>query len=101
MLSVNFHQTFIPERRLIAALLDYSIKGKQGTIKEMSEETGIPMGKYSGKMPAILDYCKGMGLIEVQEEGKGIKRPILTQFGVIVQAEDKFMGKRLFNGLSI
>lgn len=95
MLSVSFHQTFIPERRLIAALLNYSFKGKQGTIKEMSEETGIPMGKSSGKMPAILDYCRGMGLIEVLEERKGIKRPILTQFGVIVQAEDRFMGEEI------
>lgn len=95
MLSVNFHQTFIPERRLIAALLNYSFKGKQGTIKEMSEETGIPMGKSSGKMPAILDYCRGMGLIEVLEERKGIKQPILTQFGVIVQAEDRFMGEEI------
>ncbi|HLW08112.1 MAG TPA: hypothetical protein VKY45_11180 [Marinilabiliaceae bacterium] len=95
MLSVSFHQTFIPERRLIAALLDYAFRGHQGTIKEMSDATGIPMGKSSGKMPAILDYCKGMGLIEVQEELKGIKRPVLTQFGALVQAEDRFLGEEI------
>lgn len=95
MLSVNFHQTFIPERRLIAALLDYVFNGHQGTIKEMADATGIPMGKSSGKMPAILDYCKGMRLIEVQEESKGIKRPVLTQFGALVQAEDKFLGEEV------
>ncbi len=49
MLSLNFHQSFIPERMLISSLLKYAAKGKQGTIKEMSEETGIPMGKSTGK----------------------------------------------------
>ena len=30
MLPLNFHKTFIPERRLIAALLEYAALNKQG-----------------------------------------------------------------------
>jgi hypothetical protein len=53
MLPLNFHKTFIPERRLIAALLEYAALNKQGDYQNISKETGIPMGKSSGKVPAI------------------------------------------------
>ena len=32
MLSLNFHKTFIPERGLIAEILEYAAKGKKGKI---------------------------------------------------------------------
>jgi hypothetical protein len=94
MLGVNFHQTFIPERRLLSMLLDYASKGNRGSIQEMSEATGIPMGKSSGKMPAIINYAKGMGLIKLKGE-KDIKQPILTEFGEIVNSEDRFLGEEI------
>lgn len=94
MLPVNFHKTFIPERRLLTSLLDYAAQGKQGSLGEMSQETGIPMGKSSGKMPAILDYAQGMGLLEVEsEKGSSVKRPCLTAFGEVVHSEDKYLGE--------
>lgn len=99
MLSLYFHQTFIPERRLIAALLDYAAAGKEGTLKEISSETGIPMGKSSGKTPAILDYACGMGLIELVNKKTG-KKPLLTSFGKIVYKEDKFIGEKIIQWLA-
>jgi hypothetical protein len=101
MLPVNFHKTFIPERRLIAALLDFAALGKRGTLKEISAETGIPMGEYNGKVPAILDYAKGMGLIELDnKKGSSIKKPVLTSFGKAVYLEDKFLGEKMVQWLA-
>ena len=96
MLAVNFHQTFIPERRLIAALLEYAALGKEGTLQEVSADTGIPMGKSTGKVPAMIDYACGMGLIELETGAKrSIKKPVLTEFGRTVYLEDKFLGEEI------
>ena len=50
MLAVNFHKTFIPERRLITDLMGYAALGQRGTFQEISADTGIPMGKSNGKV---------------------------------------------------
>ncbi|NLK00088.1 MAG: DUF4007 family protein [Clostridia bacterium] len=100
MLPVNFHKTFIPERRYIAALLDYAALGKRGNYREISAVTGIPMGKSSGKVPAIIDYARGMGLIkQLGENGRRTKQPALTSFGRIVYTEDKFLGEKMVQWL--
>ncbi|HZK43875.1 MAG TPA: hypothetical protein VFC73_06260 [Syntrophomonadaceae bacterium] len=96
MLPVNFHKTFIPERHLIAALLDYSALGKSGSLHEIAAATGIPMGKTNGKVPAIIDYAIGMGLITLYPGGeKGVRIPQLTSFGKSVFLEDKFLGEEI------
>lgn len=96
MLPINFHKTFIPERHFIAALLDYAALGKTGTLQEISADTGIPMGKINGKLPAIIDYARGMGLIRIQPSvEKGIKVPVLTSFGKAVFTEDKHLGEEI------
>lgn len=101
MLPINFHKTFIPERRLIAALLDYAALGKEGNFIEISSETGIPMGKSTGKVPAILDYARGMGLIElVNKKASSKKKPVLTSFGKVVYWEDKFLGEQIIQWLA-
>lgn len=95
-LPLNFHKTFIPERRFIAALLEYAAQGKSGTYADIASDTGIPMGRSTGKVPAILDYAQGMGLIELANSGKkSIKQPGLTSFGRIVYLEDRMMGEPL------
>lgn len=95
-LPVNFHKTFIPERRLIAALLQYAAKGKAGNYQDIANDTGIPMGKSNGKVPAILDYSRGMGLIYLDSGQKSaIKKPKLTEFGRIVFLQDKYLGEML------
>lgn len=101
MLPINFHKTFIPERRLIAAFLEYAAIGGEGTLQEMSEETGIPTGKSTGKMPAIIDYCCGMGLVVVKPGSKKQhKKPVLTKFGEAVVINDKYLGEPLTQWLA-
>ncbi len=95
MLPINFHQTFIPERRLIGALLHYAALGKQGTYQEISAETGIPTGESSGKVPAILSYARGMGLIELAESTGAVRRPQLTALGRVVYLNDRYLGEKV------
>jgi hypothetical protein len=90
-LPFNFHQTFIPERVYAEKILSFAASEKNGTIKEISTQTGIPMGKSSGKAPAILDYCCGMGLVTLTGKRGAIKSPRLTNFGRVVFLEDKFL----------
>lgn len=93
-LPINFHKTFVPERRLIAALLGYAAAEKAGTYAEIAAQTGIPMGKSSGKVPVIIDYARGMGLIDLMPcEDRALKKPILTPFGEVVFREDRFLGR--------
>lgn len=90
-LSRNFHQTFIPERRFINLLLKYAASGKSGNIQDISQETGIPTGKYSGKVSPTIDYCCGMGLLTIPKKHSSIKKPELTSFGRVVFLEDPFL----------
>lgn len=78
---LNFHRTFIPERHLVQALLDYAAQRKSGTLSEIAEDTGIPMGRSTGKLPAIIDYALGMGLIRKEPAASGVKCFALTPFG--------------------
>ena len=101
MLPLSFHKSFIPERRLIARLLDYAVLGKEGSLKEISHETGIPMGESTGKTQAVVDYATAMGLISVEAgETRGRKRPILTAFGRAVYREDRYLSEQLSQWLA-
>ena len=91
-LKRNFHKTFIPERQYINAILKFSASEGAGNYQEIASQTGIPMGVSSGKVPAILDYCKGMGLIDLSNSyNKGTKKPTLTTFGRTVLLNDPFL----------
>lgn len=100
MLPINFHRTFSPERRYIAAILNYAALGKEGTYNDIALDTGIPMGKSTGKVPAILDYAKGMGLIELNSINGQLKKPVLTSFGRVTYSEDKFLGEEVTQWLA-
>jgi len=101
LLPVNFHQTFIPERRYIASLLQYATSGDEGTLQKIAEDTGIPMGESSGKLPATIDYATGMGLICIESAAdRSVKKPMLTAFGHVVYAEDKFLGEQMAQWLA-
>lgn len=85
----NFHKTFIPERQYINAMLRFAASGKSGDYQQICAETGIPTGTSSGKVPAILDYCRGMGFIVLGGETRSaVKEPQLTPFGRVVLLED-------------
>jgi hypothetical protein len=88
----NFHRTFKPERQYLHAMLRFAAAGRQGDYQEIAAATGIPTGLSSGKVPAILDYCRGMGLISLAgPDRSSVKRPDLTPFGRIVLLEDPFL----------
>lgn len=88
----NFHKTFKPERQYIHAMLRFAASGRGGDYQEIAAATGIPTGASSGKVPAILDYCRGMGLIRLTgADRSAVKKPDLTPFGRIVLLEDPFL----------
>lgn len=92
----NFHKTFKPERQYINAMLRYAASGQEGDAQAIAAATGIPTGASSGKVPAILDYCRGMGLVRlIGTERSAIKKPGLTPFGRIVLLEDPYLKTRL------
>lgn len=95
MLPVSFHQTFIPERRYITALLEYARTENEASIHEIAEITGIPMGKSSGKTPAILDYSQAMGLVTIREDKSRLKTVALTDFGTTVLNNDRFLSEAI------
>jgi hypothetical protein len=87
----NFHRTFKPERQYVNAMLRYAASGREGSMLDISKATGIPTGASTGKVPAILDYCLGMGLISVNENSSAIKKPELTNFGRVLLLEDPYL----------
>jgi len=89
----TFHQTFKPERQYIHELLEYAAKGLEYDLKNIAKATNIPMGVSSGKVPAILKYCLGMGLIQLKTESTNpkIKKIELTSFGRVVFLEDPYL----------
>lgn len=92
----NFHRTFVPERQYIHAMLRFAASGNAGDYQEISTATGIPTGTSSGKVPAILDYCRGMGLVRLEgADRSAVKKPELTLFGRIVLLEDPYLKERV------
>jgi len=86
----NFHESFVPERQYLNALLKYADQEKSGDIQAISKETGIPTGEYSGKVGPTIDYCRGMGLILLDSKSSSIKTPQLTELGRSVLLNDPF-----------
>ena len=94
-LPPDFHQTFAPERRQLSLLLDLAEKEFEGTKHSISEASGIPTGKRSGKVVPHIKYAKGMGLIEDSNSKNGIYRLVLTQLGRQIRKEDGLMHEYL------
>jgi len=90
-LPLNFHQTFIPERRYLSSLLLLVSSGTSDSDDELSEKTGIPMGKSSGKLRATLEYAKGMGLIEVKNKKQRVIS--LSNLGTALRKEDPYLNE--------
>lgn len=91
----NFHKTFLPERQYVNKMLRFAARGASGDIQIIAAETGIPTGASSGKVAPTLDYCRGMGLIQLPETRSGVKKPELTPFGRAVLLEDPFLKEPL------
>ena len=55
VVSLNFHQTFRPEKQYIAAILELAEDPTVRTVKEISSLTGIPNGESSRTSYNICD----------------------------------------------
>lgn len=88
MSRVNFHQTFPPTLEYISRLLEITDMTEEITKEEISELTGIPTGKSSGKVEPHIDYAIYMGLIENISEHSGKYRLIKTKLGNTIMHED-------------
>ena len=88
----SFHRTFKPERQYVNAMLRYAALGQKGEYQAIAVATGIPTGSSTGKAPAVLDYCRGMGLVTLAKTSpSSVKKPELTPFGRILPLEDPYL----------
>lgn len=67
---LNFPQTFLLERRLLAKLLAFAAENERGEKTVIGGQTAIPTGKDTGKVEPMIYYCQGMGLVTVRESGE-------------------------------
>lgn len=93
-LSRTFHQTFIPEKIYLGALLKYAANQGIYDAQEIAAETGIPTGASSGKAIPTADYCRGMRLVEVFKDGSALRLK-LSPLGRTILLEDRFFRESL------
>ncbi|MEZ8965068.1 hypothetical protein BCS96_09185 [Vibrio breoganii] len=93
-LPLSFTQDFKPERRLISQLLKFVEEYGIGNKHEISELTGIPTGKSSGKVEPTINYAIAMGLINAVKNG-GSWTLTLTPLGKVVLVEDPYLSERI------
>lgn len=88
--SVNFHKTFSPQDSYITKILELANNNYTGSKEEISEETGIPTGKTSGKVVPHILYAQYMGLT-THTLSKGKYTLELTDLGKTVLKNDKYL----------
>lgn len=88
--DVEFHKTFQLTDLYIVKIMELAAVKYTGTKEEISNITGIPTGKTSGKVIPHIRYSAFMGLIDYEKEGS-VYRLSLTQLGKIVLKEDKYL----------
>lgn len=97
--SLNFHQTFAPEKEAIAQLVQFASRNNGFLSKEeISALTAIPTGERSGKVVPHILYAEAMGLIKVNKEDSNFSLE-LTTLGEVVNSEDPFLIEDLTNWL--
>jgi hypothetical protein len=64
-LSTNFHETFLLDMNAISSILKVSAEGISATKEIISEITGIPTGKITGKVEPMIRYAYAMGLLKI------------------------------------
>lgn len=87
-LPLSFHMTFQPERHYLTALLKFAQTQNSGTIDGISQATGIPTGKSTGKVKPLLQYAQGMGLLELGPTSDGLQQFALTSLAHTILRED-------------
>lgn len=85
--NLNFHKTFKPERQYISGLL-VDLQNCDGlSVDDISNQTGIPTGKSSGKVEPTISYMGYMGLINSEKKQRSYHLRY-TSIGNIVKDED-------------
>ncbi len=92
-LPLNFPQTFLPDRRLLAKLLPFVANNGSGDKEVISTETGIPTGKSTGKVNPMIYYAQGMNLISASKAEGEIWQLGLTDMGKVIMQEDPFLSE--------
>lgn len=87
-LPLSFHMTFQPERHYLTALLKFAQTQNSGTVEGISQATGIPTGKSTGKVKPLLQYAQGMGLLELGPTSDGLQQFELTSLAHAILRED-------------
>lgn len=91
--NLNFHQTFPPDASAISTLLSIAEEEIAYTKEEISDITGIPTGKSSGKVEPFIKYAEFMGLID--DEYKNKKHLLkLTHLGREVKYQDEALQEK-------
>jgi hypothetical protein len=92
-LPLNFSQTFLPDRRLLAKLLPFAANNGRGNKEVISAETSIPTGKSTGKVHPMIYYAQGMNLISASKAEGEIWQLGLTDMGKVILREDPFLSE--------
>ena len=71
--------------------MEFVVSQKQGTIDEISNETGIPTGKSTGKVEPTIKYAQGMGLLKVERKNGTGYCFSLTPLGEEVFEQDQYL----------
>lgn len=92
--NLNFHETFAPDRAYLSKILENADIINELSKEEISEITGIPTGKQSGKVVPHIEYLKFMNLITFNKKNAKytIKR---TPLGNVVYKEDPYLNEKL------
>lgn len=94
VVSLNFHQTFRPEKTYIAAILELAGDSTVRNVKEISSLTGIPNGESSGKVEPHIIYACCMGLISYEKKNGGYSLS-RTTLGETIYIEDPGLQENL------
>jgi hypothetical protein len=86
-LSTNFHETFLLDMNAISSILKVSAEGISATKEIISEITGIPTGKITGKVEPMIRYAYAMGLLKITVVKKKWSLE-QTALGKIIYRED-------------
>ena len=91
-LTLNFSQSFLPERRLLSLLLPFASANGGGDKVEIGASTGIPTGESSGKVEPMINYACAMGLIRADRVGSRWRLG-LTTLGSLIAVEDPYLSE--------
>lgn len=85
--NLNFHLTFPPDVKLLSRLMTSEVFEVPLTKEEISQRTGIPTGKSSGKVEPHIKYAEYMGLLyDSVANGKHVLKK--TVLGDCISLED-------------